>query len=48
MTPVAANKWMEDNMMPNYPIGDIKVDGKIVEGIDANRLVLDHPLTVQQ
>ena len=30
MTPVAANKWMEDNMMPNYPIGDIKVDGKIV------------------
>ena len=48
MTPVAANKWMEDNMMPNYPIGDIKVDGKIVEGIDANRLVLDHPLTVMQ
>ncbi len=25
-----------------------EVDGKIVEGIDANRLVLDHPLTVQQ
>ena len=48
MTPVAANKWMEDNMMPNYPIGDIKVDGKICEGIDANRLVLDHPLTVMQ
>ncbi len=48
MTPVQANKWMEDNMMPNYPIGDIKVDGKIAEGIDANRLVLDHPLTVMQ
>ena len=48
MTPVQANKWMEDNMMPNYPIGDIKVDGKIAEGIDVNRLVLDHPLTVQQ
>ena len=48
MTPVAANKWMEDNMMPNYPIGDIKVDGKICEGIDANRLVLDHALSVQQ
>ena len=48
MTPVQANKWMEDNMMPNYPIGDIKVDGKIAEGIDVNRLVLDHPLTVMQ
>ncbi len=48
MTPVAANKWMEDNMMPNYPVGDIKVDGKIAEGIDVNRLVLDHPLTVVQ
>lgn len=25
MTPVAANKWMEDNMFPFYPLGDIKV-----------------------
>lgn len=31
MTPVDSNKWMEDNMFPYYPIGDIKVDGKIVE-----------------
>ena len=46
MTPVQANHWMEENMFPNYPIGDIKVDGKIVEGIDINRLVVDHPLTV--
>ena len=46
MTPVQANKWMEENMFPNYPIGDIKVDGKIAEGIDVNRLVLDHALEV--
>ncbi len=25
MTPVAANKWMEENMFPAYPLGDIKV-----------------------
>jgi 2-oxoglutarate ferredoxin oxidoreductase subunit beta len=31
MTPVAANEWMEDNMFPYYPLGDIKVDGKLVE-----------------
>jgi 2-oxoglutarate ferredoxin oxidoreductase subunit beta len=24
MTPVAANKWMEDNMIPYYPLGDLK------------------------
>lgn len=31
MTPVASNKWMEENMFPYYPLGDIKVDGKIVK-----------------
>ncbi len=31
MTPVKSNKWMEENMFPLYPLGDIKVDGKIVE-----------------
>ena len=31
MTPVNANKWMEENMFPFYPLGDIKVDGKLVE-----------------
>ena len=46
MTPVQANHWMEENMFPNYPLGDIKVDGKIAEGIDANRLVVSSPLTV--
>ena len=46
MTPVQANKWMEENMFPNYPLGDIKVDGKLCENITAERLVLDHPLTV--
>jgi len=31
MTPVNSNKWMEENMFPFYPLGDIKVDGKLVE-----------------
>lgn len=31
MTPVLSNKWMEENMFPFYPLGDIKVDGKLVE-----------------
>lgn len=25
MTPVQSNKWMEENMFPYYPLGDIKV-----------------------
>ena len=29
MTPVDANNWMEENMFPFYPLGDIKVDGKL-------------------
>jgi 2-oxoglutarate ferredoxin oxidoreductase subunit beta len=32
MTPVQSNKWMEENMFPAYPLGDIKVDGKLVTG----------------
>lgn len=24
MTPVEANKWMEENMFPFYPLGDMK------------------------
>ena len=24
MSPVAANKWMVENMFPKYPLGDIK------------------------
>jgi 2-oxoglutarate/2-oxoacid ferredoxin oxidoreductase subunit beta len=31
MTPVESNKWMVDNMFPFYPLGDLKVDGKLVE-----------------
>ncbi len=31
MTPVDANNWMEENMFPFYPIGDIKVDGQLVK-----------------
>lgn len=30
MTPVDANNWMEENMFPYYPLGDIKVDGEII------------------
>ena len=31
MTPVQANKWLEENMLPYFPLGDIKVDGKLTE-----------------
>jgi len=31
MTANDANKWMEDNMFPFYPLGDIKVDGELVQ-----------------
>lgn len=47
MTPVQANKWMEENMFPNYPIGDIKVDGKLVDGIGVDRLVVSAPLSIK-
>ncbi len=30
MTPVDSNVWMEENMFPFYPLGDIKVDGKLL------------------
>lgn len=30
MTPVQANQWMVENMFPFYPLGDIKVDGELV------------------
>jgi len=29
-TPTDANKWLEENMFPVYPLGDIKIDGKMV------------------
>ena len=31
LTPLKANKWLEENMLKYYPLGDIKVDGKLVE-----------------
>jgi 2-oxoglutarate ferredoxin oxidoreductase subunit beta len=31
MTPNDANKWMEENMFPYFPLGDIKVDGKYIK-----------------
>jgi len=30
MTPVQANKWMEENMFPYYPLGDVKMDGELL------------------
>lgn len=30
MSPVQANKWMVENMFPFYPLGDIKLEGKLV------------------
>jgi len=31
MSPIEANIWMEKNMFPFYPLGDIKVDGELVK-----------------
>jgi 2-oxoglutarate ferredoxin oxidoreductase subunit beta len=31
MTPVQSNKWMEENMLPFFPPGDIKVNGEMVK-----------------
>jgi len=28
MTPVQSNKWMEENMLPYYPLGDLKTPGE--------------------
>ena len=30
MTPLQANKWMEENMFPFYPLGDVKVNGELL------------------
>ena len=30
LSPVKANQWMEENMFPFYPLGDIKVGGVLV------------------
>ncbi|MBU2650850.1 MAG: 2-oxoglutarate oxidoreductase [Bacteroidetes bacterium] len=30
MSPVAANEWMEEHMFPFYPLGDIKINGELV------------------
>ena len=31
LTPVKSNEWMEQNMFPFYPLGDIKVNGEMVK-----------------
>lgn len=30
LPPVKANQWMVDNMFPFYPLGDIKVEGQLI------------------
>jgi 2-oxoglutarate ferredoxin oxidoreductase subunit beta len=29
MNPIDANLWMEENMFPYFPLGDIKVKGQL-------------------
>ena len=31
MTPLQANQWMEENMFPYYPLGDMKVNGNLLK-----------------
>jgi len=31
MTPVEANKWMEEHMFAYYPLGDLKIDGELIK-----------------
>ena len=31
MSPVKSNEWLEENMLPVYPLGDIKVNGELVK-----------------
>ncbi|GHS86976.1 2-oxoglutarate oxidoreductase [Bacteroidia bacterium] len=31
MTPTDANKWMEEHMFAEFPLGDIKMDGQLVQ-----------------
>ncbi|KPK83745.1 MAG: 2-oxoglutarate oxidoreductase [Bacteroides sp. SM23_62_1] len=38
MTPVQANKWMEENMFPFYPLGDIKIDGEMVSKKESQKI----------
>ena len=38
MTPVEANKWMEENMFPFYPLGDIKVNGEMVKKQESQKV----------
>ena len=33
MSPIDSNEWMEEHMFPFYPLGDIKVEGKIVKDL---------------
>ena len=33
MTPNDSNEWMEEHMFPFYPLGDLKVEGKVVKDL---------------
>jgi len=37
MTPVDSNKWLQENMFPFFPPGDIKVDGKLIDKKPADK-----------
>jgi 2-oxoglutarate ferredoxin oxidoreductase subunit beta len=38
MTPNQANKWMEENMFPFFPMGDIKVNGERVKKTEESQI----------
>ena len=31
LPPVQANEWLEEHMLPVYPLGDLKIDGEPVK-----------------
>lgn len=37
LSPKQANDWMVENMFKKYPLGDMKVDGKLVMDMNAPR-----------
>ena len=37
LSPKAANEWMVENMFKKYPLGDMKIDGKIVMDMNLPR-----------
>ena len=40
MTPEKANKWMEENMFPFYPLGDLNDNGKNTQGFMTHEIII--------